>query len=269
MGSVAYEEWLLGEGLEASTILNYCGKLERIREICAGEGWEMEALTASQLRAVADRFPQTRSTLGQLKGALAHYYRMVDYPARLGAIKLPSRTGVDGYKGLEDDEAYMLESTARERGEDGLAVLVGLYLGLRRSELVTLRWSDFDDDVEWVDVLGKGSKRRWLPVHPTLKTELVRRHNLSQWVFPGRFDGHVHHGTVYLWVERVGQAAGLGKVHPHALRHTCATRMYEETGDVRVVQQFLGHSDPATTARYTRVPRRRLEAAVATLNYAA
>lgn len=87
--------------------------------------------------------------------------------------------------------------------------------------------------------------------------------------FPGRFDGHAHHGTVYLWVERVGQAAGLGKVHPHALRHTCATRMYEETGDVRVVQQFLGHSDPATTARYTRVPRRRLEAAVATLNYAA
>ena len=53
------------------------------------------------------------------------------------------------------------------------------------------------------------------------------------------------------------------------LRHTCLTRLYEATGDIRLVQAFAGHEDPATTARYVRVARIRLAAAVDLLEYKA
>lgn len=266
MDTTLYEEWLLGEGLEDSTILNYRGKIARAVELATGQGWDLKALTASQIRWVANQYPQTRSTLGQLKAALNHYWRLHESTCPIAAIRLPSRSGVDEYKGLEDGDADRLENVACGRSPDGLAVMLGLYLALRRGEMVRLRWEDFDEDCGWVDVLGKGNRRRWLPVHPNLRDCLTPD---DGWVFPGRMEGHAHAGSVYLWVERVAQVAGLRGVNPHSLRHTCLTRMYEETGDVRVVQQFAGHSDPATTARYTRVPRRRLEAAVGTLNYRA
>lgn len=264
MEPTLYEEWLLGEGLEDSTIMNYRGKLDRVYALVSEQGWEIEALTASQLRWVADQFPQTRSTLGQLKAAMRHYYLSIETQAPVGAIRLPKRGGVDDYKGLEDDEAAALETAALgDAGDAGRAVMALLYLGLRRGELVRIHSDDFKGD--WVDILGKGNKRRWVPVHPTI------RHALPDdgWMFPGRWSGHVHHGTVYLWVQRIADEAGLGHVHPHALRHTCLTRLYEQTGDIRLVQAFAGHSDPATTAKYTRVARNRLAEAVVKLDYQA
>lgn len=266
MDTTRFEEWLLGQGLEDSTINNYRGKLIHVFRLCDEQGWDLEALQATQIRWIADQYPQTRSTLGQLKATLNHYYTMQGVTAPLGAIRLPTRGGVEDYKGLEDDDAERLEGVAHERDEDGLAVLLGLYLGLRRSEMVGLRWDDFSDDFAWVDVLGKGHKRRWLPVHPQVRDAFKP---CAEWVFPGRFSGHAHHGTVYLWVQRVADCAGLGRVHPHALRHTCLTRLYEETGDVRLVQEFAGHSDPMTTARYTRVTRNRLADAISRLSYEA
>lgn len=263
-----YEEWLLALGLEDSTVLNYRGKTAKARGIAAEQGWELDRLTASQTQWVAGHFPQTRSTLGQLKGALTHYVEMCDGTTPVRAIRLPKRVGPDDeYLGLEDDEADRLEATAFMAGPAGLAALMGLYLALRRTEMATLRWECFDSRLEGVEVLGKGRRMRWLPIHPTLRDVLEPA---DGWVFPGTGrSGHVHAGTIYNWIGELGGIADVDpeRRNPHALRHTCLTRLYEETGDVRLVQRFAGHADPATTAKYTRVPRRLLIEGVSTLHY--
>ncbi len=62
---------------------------------------------------------------------------------------------------------------------------------------------------------------------------------------------------------RKGEEAGIGwRVHPHALRHTFATDLLEDTGDLALVQDALGHADPATTRVYARVRNARLAAAM-------
>lgn len=271
MDTTLYEEWLLGEGLGDSTILNYRGKVQRAHALAVQQGWDIDRLTAHQIRWVADQFPQTRSTLGQLKAALAHYWNMTGTPARLGAIRLPARTGIEEYMGLEDEDAENLDAIAEEalldgHVREGLAVMFGLYQALRRGEMAVLRWEDFTDDLRWMDVLGKGNKRRWIPVHPVLRERLTPA---SGYVFPGRVTGHAHTGTIYLWIGELGAAAKVpaDRRNPHALRHTCLTRLYEETGDIRLVQVFAGHADPATTAKYTRVSRVRMAAAIEKLDY--
>jgi integrase len=267
VNTTPYVEWLLAHGLEDSTVNVYRGRLAQAETLACGQGWDLRRLDASQLQWLAGQFPQTRSTLGQVKAALIHYWNLEGSTAPTGAIRLPKRVGVEDYRGLEDVDACQLDLTARGRAPDGLAVLMGLYLALRRGEMARLRWEDFDDDMEWVDVFGKGSRRRLLPVHPILRGELERGRG---WVFPGRdHQRHAHTGTVYNWIHRVSVDAGIGEVNPHALRHTCLTRMYEETDDVRLVQLFAGHADPATTARYTRVSRRRLQAGIAAVDYQA
>ncbi len=56
-----------------------------------------------------------------------------------------------------------------------------------------------------------------------------------------------------------GEKAGLGHVHPHMLRHSCGYALADKGTDLRTMQDYLGHRDPAMTVRYTRVAARRFE----------
>ena len=58
-------------------------------------------------------------------------------------------------------------------------------------------------------------------------------------------------------VRRLGAAAGLGRVHPHMLRHACGYKLVNQGADLRLVQAYLGHRAIASTVRYTEVDERR------------
>lgn len=265
----AYEDYLLREGMATSSIRTYKGRVKIVLEVCCERGWDPRALTVDQVRWLAERFSPGWSAQSTLKYALAHFWSMCGVDGPLSAIRLPSKPAAR-YRGLEPDEARRLERAALEAGYmRGTAVLVGLYLALRREELVKLRWSDFNETLEWVQITGKGRRTRFIPVAPVLRREL-RPHRVGVgWVFPSRSGTrtYLHPGTFYNWLAELAESAGIGHVHPHALRHTALATMNDTTGDLRTTQAFAGHARIESTVGYTRATKTKLQAAVASLDY--
>ncbi|MGH8083234.1 MAG: tyrosine recombinase XerC [Lysobacter sp.] len=129
--------------------------------------------------------------------------------------------------------------------------------GVRLSELCALRWRDLDLDDGLVTVLGKGNKQRSVPLGSYARKALAEWRastgatNEAQ-VFPGRSGGPITPRAVQLRIRQLAQRQGLFKrVHPHLLRHSFASHILESSGDLRGVQELLGHADIATTQIYT------------------
>ena len=150
------------------------------------------------------------------------------------------------------------------------ALLELLYgAGLRVSEVAGLRLGDVDRSARLVRVLGKGQKERLAPYGGPCAIAL------DAWL--GARLGLVREPTDALWlglrgtrltarqiqnvVRRYGAlGAGRGDLHPHALRHSCATHLLDAGADLRAIQELLGHASLATTQRYTHVSVDRLMA---------
>ncbi|MDG6347643.1 tyrosine recombinase XerC [Luteimonas sp. 8-5] len=160
---------------------------------------------------------------------------------------------------LDPDEAKVLVEVPTDAplGLRDRALLELFYSsGLRLSELCALRWRDLDLADGLVTVLGKGSKQRSVPVgsHARNALDAWRRETGAgndAPVFPGR-RGPITPRAVQLRLRQLAQRQGLFKrVHPHLLRHSFASHVLESSGDLRGVQELLGHADIATTQIYT------------------
>lgn len=161
---------------------------------------------------------------------------------------------------LDVDEAVQLVELPTDvpLGVRDRAILELFYSsGLRLSELCALRWRDLDLADGLVTVLGKGSKQRSVPVgsHARKALEDWRRESQGQLdapVFPGRGGATITPRAVQIRLRQLAQRQGLFKrVHPHLLRHSFASHVLESSGDLRGVQELLGHADIATTQIYT------------------
>ncbi|TAD89352.1 MAG: tyrosine recombinase XerC [Alphaproteobacteria bacterium] len=139
----------------------------------------------------------------------------------------------------------------------GCGLRIGEALGLQRRQAPT---SDA------MVVTGKGNKQRLVPVLPVVR-EAIDAY-LSQCphplapdgpLFVGARGGPLNPGVVQRQVRRVREALSLpDTATPHALRHSFATHLLAEGGDLRQIQQLLGHASLTTTQRYTAVDVRRL-----------
>lgn len=161
---------------------------------------------------------------------------------------------------LDVDEAVQLVELPTDvpLGVRDRAILELFYSsGLRLSELCALRWRDLDLADGLVTVLGKGSKQRSVPVgsHARKALDDWRRESQGQHdapVFPGRGGATITPRAVQIRLRQLAQRQGLFKrVHPHLLRHSFASHVLESSGDLRGVQELLGHADIATTQIYT------------------
>ncbi len=165
---------------------------------------------------------------------------------------------------LDVDEAVQLVELPTDvpLGVRDRAILELFYSsGLRLSELCALRWCDLDLADGLVTVLGKGSKQRSVPVgsHARKALEAWRMDSQQQAgaaadrpVFPGRGGMPITPRAVQIRLRGLAQRQGLFKrVHPHLLRHSFASHVLESSGDLRGVQELLGHADIATTQIYT------------------
>ncbi len=139
--------------------------------------------------------------------------------------------------------------------------------GLRVSELVGLDLADIDLDTRMLQVLGKGNKQRRVPIgrHAALALQAwyVERLALTaagqQAVFVNRAGGRLSTRTVQRRIAYWARVKGLNRhVYPHMLRHSFASHLLESSGDLRAVQELLGHADIRTTQIYTHLDFQRL-----------
>lgn len=176
---------------------------------------------------------------------------------------LPTLLSVDAAKQVVETPAQDSVRETRDR-----AILELLYgSGLRVEELCSLDVSSLDLESGATRVVGKGSKERVVPlgrpcvealrawtrlrprmVHPTTGVQDPKA------LFLGVLGRRIGQRSVRKIVHNYGaHGAGRADLHPHALRHTCATHMLDGGADLRAIQEMLGHASLSTTQRYTHV----------------
>jgi integrase/recombinase XerC len=188
---------------------------------------------------------------GQLK-----YNPAVDVRAPKQAPLLPKTLSQDDAARLVEAPAGDAPIVARDR-----AILELFYSsGLRLAELHGLDASAFESDLSEVRVTGKGSRQRIVPVgrkaREALRAWLRERGDCARAgepaLFVSRLGRRLSRGSIQARVALWARQAGLGvRVHPHRLRHSFATHLLEESGDLRAVQELLGHASISTTQVYT------------------
>jgi integrase/recombinase XerC len=171
---------------------------------------------------------------------------------------------------LDVDAASEVMTAPRDDVVEGLrdrGLLEVLYgSGLRVSELVGLDLDHVDlasSGLGSARVIGKGNKERVVPLGSrsvtALRAYLERRAELERGrgdraLFLSKRGRRISVRSVQVLVRRYGTlGAGRADLHPHALRHTCATHLLDGGADLRAIQELLGHASLATTQRYTHV----------------
>ena len=142
-----------------------------------------------------------------------------------------------------------------------LAIIELIYSsGLRVSEAVNSNINDFEDNKNFLRVLGKGSKTRLVPVgryaQAAINDWVIERDKLlskDDALFINLRGNRITTRSVQERIKNIALMQGLPPVNPHMLRHSFATHLLESSGDLRSIQELLGHSSLSTTQIYTRL----------------
>ena len=148
----------------------------------------------------------------------------------------------------------------RDRIRD-MAIIELMYSsGLRVSEAVNVNMDDFEEDMTFLRILGKGAKTRIVPLGKfalnAINNWIIEREKIitkSEALFLNSKGTRLSIRSVQLRLKKMATKQGLPPIHPHMLRHSFATHMLESSGDLRTIQELLGHSSLSTTQIYTKL----------------
>lgn len=151
-----------------------------------------------------------------------------------------------------------LELVANAEPRELLMARLACEVGMRRAEVSVAHRDDLLAGVDGPSLIvhGKGGKQRVVPITYELAAEIRRYQPRSDYLFPGQIDGHIS----AIYVGRLISGLMPDGWSMHKLRHRFATKVYQGTSNLRVVQESMGHASVATTQRYTAVAARELRA---------
>lgn len=266
------------------TAAAYARDLARLTEFAGAAPWP--ALTSHDIRRFVARLHAGGLAPSSIARTLSAWRSFFQWLNDRGAAPANPVVGVRGPKrakrlpkALSADQAVTLAATAPEDSLLALrdhAVVELLYSsGLRLSELTSLDWRHFEArgaepaSVSWIDVnaaeatvRGKGRKTRTVPIGApaleALKRWLHARASMAasdaRALFVSARGDRLAPRSVQARLARLARRLGLGlHVHPHMLRHSFASHLLQSSGDLRAVQELLGHANIATTQIYTQL----------------
>lgn len=238
-----YHNHLLAIGLGEGTAALYCRRIEGFArftpDVLDADLGDLERYLAQHRHLAAETRKSMRTALRSFyQWALREDLINADPTVKLEGVRIPKTVPL-----LAPDDALQFGLLTAPLDEQQM-IYAGRMGCLRVSEIASLHMSSRHGDV--FRVLGKGEKMRnvtinsdWMPVVLQLERELPHGYYL-----PGRWGGHLHITTIE---KKVSSRTGY---NPHALRHAGATAAFESSGDLRAVQELLGHASLATTERY-------------------
>ena len=269
------------------TVETYTRDLTSFRDYVIGEGLSADARTLDivALRGFLSSLFRSNqaSTMKKKVSAIRSFFRFLlkreiierNPAAGLRSPKVPK--GLPRF--LTVDQAFrVMEAPPKEDGRSkplrtrDRALLETLYgTGVRVGELASMDIADCDFTEASVRVLGKGGKERVVPLGQSaleaLQAYLLERRGIvvkskepeSGALWLSQRGRRLSVRQIQNIVRRHGTlGAGRGDLHPHAMRHTCATHLLDAGADLRSIQELLGHSSLSTTQRYTHVSVDRL-----------
>jgi integrase/recombinase XerC len=212
-----------------------------------------------------------RSSVARGMSTLRNFFRFLErqeilHNPAVTTIKTP-RLPRSVPKALREDDALDAVRTIGETHDEpwlsarDTALMLLLYgCGLRIGEALSLTCSDIPSG-DTLRVMGKGRKERIVPVLPIVKDALRQYRKLCPYapetdapLFVGARGKVLNAGVIQRQLRRVRALLGLDDTAtPHALRHSFATHLLAKGGDLRTIQELLGHSSLSTTQRYTAV----------------
>ncbi|KAA5549542.1 site-specific tyrosine recombinase XerD [Adhaeribacter rhizoryzae] len=177
--------------------------------------------------------------------------------------KLPDTLNVE-----EIEQLFNAIDVSTPEGTRNKAMLETLYSsGLRVSELVELRISNFYESLGFLKVTGKGDKERLVPIGRDalkyiriyldgIRCHLQIKKGNEDFIFLNRRGAKLTRVMVFTIIKQLAQKVGLNKqISPHTFRHSFATHLIEGGADLRAVQEMLGHESITTTEIYTHLDR--------------
>ena len=171
---------------------------------------------------------------------------------------------------FEEVEAlFSAPDMTKKEGIRDRAMLEVMYAsGLRVSELLALKLSQYSSSLNCLKIYGKGNKERMVPIgdyaleYLTKYLREVRDFNIGKktdYVFLNKAGKPITRQYFWQQIKKYGEIAQIKKsISPHTLRHSFATHLLENGADLRMVQEALGHSKISTTQIYTHVSTKRI-----------
>ncbi|MCR5588328.1 MAG: tyrosine-type recombinase/integrase [Bacteroidales bacterium] len=229
-------------------------------------GWQMEHLGAGEAAGTVKR--RLSSVSSWLRWLRRSGWLEVDLMAKVSAPRQPKRLPVffkeSETEHLYDEGLFGDDFTGRR---DALMLRMLYETGMRRSELASLREASVDFHSLTIKVLGKRNKERLVPI------EIELAHNISdylalkrqtvgenEWLFVNAKGQQVSAGVVYHVVRKyMTGLSNADRISPHVFRHSFATHILAEGGNIQAIKELLGHENLATTEVYTHVTREHLK----------
>ena len=279
-----FHEYLTVElGLAKNTQLAYMRDLRLLMkslQLKADE--ELLQVSRQQLIAYLVRLKQegrAASTVARKLASIKAFYRFLT--AERYIRRNPAEVLEASSRGLHLPKVLSVQEVERLLDEPNLGTLDGyrdktmlelLYAtGMRVSELVNVPVKNVDMKMQYVIVMGKGSKERMLPLGRTalhylehylsvVRPQLLHgKPDVAAELFVTGWGGPMTRERFYEIIVAYGKSAGISKrVTPHMLRHSFATHLLNNGTDLRIVQELLGHADISTTQIYTHLDVERL-----------
>jgi integrase/recombinase XerD len=284
-GFISY--MMLERSLSENTIDAYTRDISRLAEFCLATNPELSPLKiqlAELVRFIShiNSLDISHRTQARIISGIRAFYRyliiediITEDPSELLEAPKLGRKIPDVLSLSEIESMISAIDLSHELGHRNKAIVETLYAcGVRVSELVNMKLSEYYPDVDFVKVTGKNDKERIIPigkeaiksielyVNNERKKVNIKKSN-EDFIFLTRRGTKLSRIMIFHIVKELAKAAGIRKnVSPHVFRHSFATHLVEGGADLRVIQEMLGHESILTTEIYTHLDANYLKEAI-------